>query len=808
MSVRRWLALLMILPPVDASAFPRPTPRLDANGDPLPARAVVRLGSARFRHPGPLQAVAYSPDGKLVAAASADPPTVRTWERGTGKLRDEWRLPDKAAPEQLVFGPDGRRLYAGRIPGRTVPWEVRDLARRTAAAVGPTADPEFSFQALTPEGRHGFVVSGDRVLCWDLSIDQQVGSFERPHRLVADIGAPELGWVTISHSRTHYTATRLTDGKELWTVEGDWDGVLPNQPVCFAPDGRQVAIRTEAGRIGVYDTATGKPVAEAKGPEGAAVAAMRISPDGRTLAVSWKRKATALYDLPTGKERARLHDVARSPRDLAFAPDSSALVTADPDGPRTLLFFDPTLGTTVDPAPGHTSPVVALAVSPDGATVACATDLGGDPALAVWDVDTGRSRWAQSHPRLSDVRFSPDGTVLAGAARGVGYPVRLWDARTGRLTGKLDADGDAVRSLVFCRDGRLVAATYGRCRAWDWRTGRAFPDQTAVPRHIDRLVVEPIGRRVIVTTPDVFVVPFGANRTGDPDIRMGKTLTGFALSPDGRLLATADGGMVVRLWEVLSVAEAAVVTFPDPVGGVTFSPDGRTLAVATSGGTILFDLPTGSTRFTLPRGPTADTLVAFSGDGRRLVTAGNRECTATVWDVADIRRPPTGGKSRLGSDELAAAWEALADTDPKAGYKAVWKLATVPDAAVPFLARQLGKPLPDAGRINRLIADLDHPRFNVREQASRALLDIGEQVVDVLREVRVRKVSAEQAERIDGLLAKLAGAKPSPDRLRSARAVAVLELIESESARSIIRDAARGPETAPRTREAKAALDR
>ena len=807
MSLHRWCGVFaLVLLPTEVSAFPWPQPRLDAHGDLLPAGAICRLGSARFRHPGPLQAVVYSPDGKLVAGASADPPMVRIWERGTGILRDEWRFPDAGAPEQLAFGPAGRVLYAGRIPGRSVPWSARNLDRRTVSPVGPSADSEFSFQTLTPDGQYSLAVSGERVLCWDLGIGQQIGSFERPDRRVADIGGRELGWVAISHNRTHYVATRLIDAKELWTVEGDWDGVLPNQPAAFSADGRRVAIRTEAGRVGVYESATGKLVARVQGPDAAAVSALRLSPDGRTLGVSWKDKGAWLYDLPSGKERCRLPVIAGSLRDMAFAPDSTVMSTADPDGSRTLSFFDVARGTPVDVVAGHTSPVVAVAISPDGTSVACATDLGGDPPLIVWDATTGRARWAEVRGRFADVSFSPDGSVIAAGGRGLGNSIQLWDARSGRSTTRLDPGGDPVRSLVFARDGRLVAGTASRCRAWDWKTGRQREDQSVVPHGIDRVVVEPDGRRAIVTTPDIFFCPFGSIHKGAPDISVSKTLTGFALSPDGRLLATADGTTAVRLWEVLTGAEAVALTFEHPVAGLAFAPGGRTLALATGGGTLLYDLTTGAIRRTLPRGATADTLVAFSGDGRRLVTAGNRECTATVWNVAAVREPAAG--EPLRPDELAACWIALADADPKVGYAAVLKLASAPVSAIPFLAHELGRPLPDGPRIARLIADLDHPRYAAREQATRALVDVGEQAVDALRTARTAKVTAEQAERIDGLLARLAGPKPSPDRLRVARAIAALELVGTASARAVILEVANGPPSAPRTREAKAALDR
>jgi hypothetical protein len=150
----------------------------------------------------------------------------------------------------------------------------------------------------------------------------------------------------------------------------------------------------------------------------------------------------------------------------------------------------------------------------------------------------------------------------------------------------------------------------------------------------------------------------------------------------------------------------------------------------------------------------------------------------------------------------------LAATDPTTGYDAVWKLAATPDEAVPFLTRELLVPLPEPARITRLIADLDSPRYAVREKANRELEAIGIMVIDGLREARKGKVSAEQAERIDALLARIDSPKPAPDRLRASRAVAVLEMIGTPTARDGLRQVAAGPAPAPRTKEAKAALER
>jgi hypothetical protein len=74
-----------------------------------------------------------------------------------------------------------------------------------------------------------------------LVTDKQIGSFKRPDRQTVDCAiVGDQGWVAISHNGTHFVATRLKDDKQLWSIEGDWDGIpLINSP---APDGKRLAL--------------------------------------------------------------------------------------------------------------------------------------------------------------------------------------------------------------------------------------------------------------------------------------------------------------------------------------------------------------------------------------------------------------------------------------------------------------------------------------------------------------------------------------------------------------------------------------
>src|SRR5947209_15108060 len=64
---------------------PAGQPGFDKVGDPLPAGAIQRLGTARFRHGSRIQCLAYSPDGKTLAAGGGDD-VIRMWDAQSGKL--------------------------------------------------------------------------------------------------------------------------------------------------------------------------------------------------------------------------------------------------------------------------------------------------------------------------------------------------------------------------------------------------------------------------------------------------------------------------------------------------------------------------------------------------------------------------------------------------------------------------------------------------------------------------------------------------------------------------------------------------
>lgn len=453
-----------------------------------------------------------------------------------------------------------------------------------------------------------------------------------------------------------------------------------------------------------------------------------------------------------------------------------------------------------------------------------ALPAGGGRALRLWDMGTGRVRHElKTEEELASLAFAPDGqtlttvTLQASDEPAKQCSVSHWDVASGTQTPKWERP--AVRCVALSPDGGALAALEGgNLMLRDGATGKELCRGEPVQGAISELSFSADGRLLLALLSDPTVPTVCLWETSGRRRLVRLTLDAKAggnglpihsarLSGDGKLLATIDLLNQVSLWEVASGQRLTHFRIGEVVS-VAFAPDGKLLAAVTSTGKQgLWEVGTG--RQVARLRATSEELgeVLFGADGKTLV-ASREGSTAVIWDVADLRvaRPSA---TPLAARELESLWNDLASDNALRGRQALLQLAAAPEQAVPFLQTRL-RPVTaqDLQRIAALIADLDHARFAVRQQASEDIVQLGKLAEPALRRVLNDKPPVEVQRRAEAILLRLEGPVTSPEQLRVLRGIEALEQADTGTARQLLDTLAKGEADGLTTQEAKAALQR
>ena len=329
--------------------------------------------------------------------------------------------------------------------------------------------------------------------------------------------------------------------------------------------------------------------------------------------------------------------------------------------------------------PGDGDELMALALSPDGRTLALGDE---DGTVRLFDTET-RERLGDYQARgfITALAFDPHGRSLAisakydprGALNAVKNYLHILDAATLRPRssaplGRPPSDGsvwDYVPLLTYASDGRSVIvgqADGGEnhfplfLRRFDVRSGSPLGSPARVApsgSYWAGLLSAPDGRLLYATPDATYAIDPKALRV----VRrypVGGLSAG--ISADGATLAIGGKDGRVRL---LDLASGRVQTLSDrhqaPVESEAFSPDGRRLATAAEdGNVIVWDPREGRATETLAGQTASFADLALSPDGRTLYTASS-DSTVLVWDVAGDRRlgrPFATGLARIPEDRF------------------------------------------------------------------------------------------------------------------------------------------------------------
>jgi WD40 repeat protein len=366
--------------------------------------------------------------------------------------------------------------------------------------------------------------------------------------------------------------------------------------------------------------------------------------------VAWdrKQKRINIRVIPAQRQAVLSH---RYTADSTPSPTLSPAPVTEPSSPST----EPTPKPAPTPKPNSTS-------LPDSSPQLDTTrqpDAAPDSALAGPTTYSITPRQTNS---VGAIAYSPDGQLLAtGNWRkdprwGTIGEVKLWDDK-GNLVGTLSGHSSAITALAFSPDGKtLVSGSWGGTLLLHDMT--ALQDETTkasqelLKEHQSPIVAiafSPDGSQLISASEDGMVV-LRDPQTGQP--RQTRTLEGhtkkvraFAFSWASNLIATSSDDQTVRLWHLDSGEQKQLVTDgPGVVVALALSPDGEVLAGANGPSVLLWNTDT-ATQLRALSGHNSDvSAVAFSADGNT-VASGDRDGEIILGNVRTGAARPTAKRA-------------------------------------------------------------------------------------------------------------------------------------------------------------------
>ena len=578
-------------------------------------------------HQDVLNSVSYSPDGKLIASASADT-TIKIW-RSSGELLHTLEDHQDSVLD-VTFSPQGDLIASAGQDNTVKLWSIDGKLKDTLSGHRGSVHQV----AFSPQG--DLIASAGE--------DKTVRLWNREGKLVNVLIEHEREVLAVAFSPDGRTiATGDRSGKlRLWNRQGRIINVfpaheLPIRSIDFSPDGRQIVTGGDDNFVKLWQP-DGKLI-RIFPRYNAPVTGVRFSPNGKFIGTTSWHGTIEIWHL-----EGRLH--YNSPGQegriwgLAWSPDSTIIATAGWDNFAKLWQIENPFVKTFY---GHKAPVLNVAFDSEGKLIASASN---DRTVKLWRTNGNlKTNFTDHNAEVYRATFKNDELIASASLDG---SIKLWRA-DGSLSYTWLAHKAPVSDVAFLSESQIVSAGFDKTiRFWKLQqTARGV--ETAPQKTI-------FAHQAVITDIDVssdksFIASVSHDRylkLWRADGTLLKTILAddiglktVAISPDNRTIATGGKDKNIKLWKIYGegdlshVAIATIKGHEATVLDLEFSPDGSKIASTSADNTIKIWNRQGELITTLKGHQGRVWDVAFSPDGRQLASA-SEDRLVKLWNLERI----------------------------------------------------------------------------------------------------------------------------------------------------------------------------
>lgn len=399
--------------------------------------------------PYQLNSLAFSPDGKLIAASASDL-VVRVWQLANSSQPLSLRG-HSDRPTSLSFEPNGKSLASGGLDGQILLWDPITGAERARLSNQGLQIGSIDF---SPDGRYIASSSAElnRVSFWDVRRQAVRQSLDLGQGLVTSLAySNDSEQLATSGINGMVRLYRLDDRARLDLIGGS----PSSQSLSFLAPNQLVSL-SDRGGVLVNDLTQRSQPRLLPGLTGQAIS-LAVGPSGNTIAAGTLQGQLFLWNAHSFE---LIHSISlneASLYSLSFSADGSLLAVASNGSPPSILLIDVASGQQAGRLIGHQGSIIALAAQPHGSLLASASS---DGSVRIWDLESQRTveylSVAQQQGWINTLAFSPDGSLLVAGS--LGGTLVFWDITQSKIVRMFDygASG-SILNLAFRPDSEQLA---------------------------------------------------------------------------------------------------------------------------------------------------------------------------------------------------------------------------------------------------------------------------------------------------------------------------------------------------------------